>query len=90
MHMHIFACNNVCVCLYVCVYIYVRILTVRDALILDLQVLVCSRTGVWEDVDPCDHHTLSPVVTPRGQQMDGWISDRDDRMRKDKEGRDSD
>ena len=54
-------------------YSYKCILTVRDALVLDLQVLVCSWTGVWEDVDPGDHHTLSPVVTPGGQRLDGWM-----------------
>ncbi len=86
MHMHIFACHHVCVCVCVCTRLYVClhtfILTIRDALILDLQVLVCSRTGVWEDVDPRDHHALGPVVTPGGQHMDGWISERDDRMKK--------
>lgn len=90
--MLIFVCNHVCVCLCVCLYIC--ILTVRDTLILDLQVLVCSWTGVWEDVDPCNHHTLSPVVTPGEQgRADGWrdggISKKDDGVREEekKEGR---
>lgn len=60
-------CVNVCVCLYIC------ILTVGDTLILDLQVLVRSGTGVREHVDPCDHHTLSPVVTPAAQGQSGWM-----------------
>lgn len=58
-------------CFYACFYFHsytaYAILTVRDTLILDLQVLVCSRAGVWEDINPCDNHTLSPVVTPEGQ-----------------------
>ena len=44
-----------------------EVLTVGDTLVLDLQVLVGARTGVWEDVGPCHHGTLGPVVTPGGR-----------------------
>lgn len=63
-------------------FLYLRggVLTVGDALVLDLQVLVGSRAGVREDVDPGDDHTLSPVVTPGGMRdrwmdggTDGWM-----------------
>lgn len=59
-----------CACVFVCIYKY--ILTVRYTLILDLQVLVCARARIWEDVDPCDHHTLSPVVAS-AVLVYGWV-----------------
>lgn len=63
MFKYLFASWSVyCICVSVCVCTYKHILTVRYTLILDLQVLVCSGAGIWEDVDPGDHHTLSPVV----------------------------
>lgn len=56
-----------CHCVFAYSVAYYCILTVRDTLILDLQVLVRSGAGVWEDVDPCHHHTLSSVVTSEEQ-----------------------
>lgn len=44
----------------------VSVLTVGHTLILDLQVLVGPRAGVWEDVGPRHHHTLSAIITPAG------------------------
>lgn len=41
------------------------VLTVGDALVLYLQVLVGPGAGVREHVGPGDHHALSAVVTPR-------------------------
>lgn len=50
-------------------------LTVRDTVILDLQVLVGPRTGVWEGIRTSHHHTLCPVVAPAGGRThEGLIS----------------
>ena len=38
------------------------VLTVGNTLILDLQVFVCARAGVGEDVRPSHHCTLGTVV----------------------------
>lgn len=38
------------------------VLTVGDALILDLQVFVGARAGVGEDIRPSHHRTLGTVV----------------------------
>lgn len=43
-------------------------LTVWNALILDLQVLVRARTGVRENVRPGHHCTLGSVVAPAGKR----------------------
>lgn len=58
----------------------VSVLTVGNTLVLDLQVLISPRAGVWEHIRPCYHHTLGAVITPA----------RGDRQRKEesrKEGR---
>lgn len=39
-----------------------ELLTVWNTLILDLQVLICARTGVGEHVRPSHHCTLGAVV----------------------------
>lgn len=48
-------------------------LTVRDALVLDLQVFVRAGAGVREDVRPSHHRTLGPIVTSAGE-TDGLVA----------------
>lgn len=38
------------------------VLTVRNTLILDLQVFICARARIREDVRAGHHSTLGPVV----------------------------
>lgn len=40
------------------------VLTVGDALVLDLQILVGPWAGVWEHIGPRYHHTLGAVIAP--------------------------
>lgn len=49
-----------------------HIRTVWDALILDFQVLICSRTGVGERVRSGHNGALRPVITPENTDTD-WI-----------------
>lgn len=49
----------------------VSVLTVGDALVLDLQVLVGPWAGVWKHIGPRDHHTLGAVITPEREDRQG-------------------
>lgn len=42
----------------------ISVLTVGNTLVLDLQILVGARAGVWKHIRSCYHHTLSAVIAP--------------------------